>query len=156
MSFWCCPHSSGGSCRVLYMALHFFHPNEFLGILLSHVCSSAGSVGRKMTKSQRAAWAGSWEVRERLHDCLQGKTPHPVLITSSHDCSSVINWSCCCLVEDSKLMVLLLPGFTIWKRLYCYLVTFPCTFMLIYITGFFDLRQVFFMYNNVINCTALL
>lgn len=68
----------------------------------------------------------------------------------------VINQSCCCRVEDSKVMVLLLLGFTIWKILYCYLVTFSCTFMLIYVTVFFDLWQVFFMYNSVINCAARL
>lgn len=53
-------------------------------------------------------------------------------------------------------MVLLLLGFTIWKILYCYLVTFPCTFMFIYITVFSDLWHIFFMYNSVINCAALL
>lgn len=55
-----------------------------------------------------------------------------------------------------KLMVLLLPGFTIWKVFYCYLVTFPCTFMLIYITVVLDLRPVFFMGSSDINCAALL
>jgi len=74
----------------------------------------------------------------------------PVLITP------VINQSCCCRVEDSKLTVLLLLRFTIWKILYYYLVTFPCTFMLIHITVFFDLWQVFFIYNSVINFAALL
>lgn len=74
----------------------------------------------------------------------------PVLITP------VINQSCCCQAEDSKLMVPLLLGFTIWKILYCCLVTFPCTFMLIYVTVFFDLWQVFFMCNSAINCAALL
>lgn len=48
------------------------------------------------------------------------------------------------------------PGIYHVKMFYCYLVTFPCTFMLIYITVVFDLWQIFFTCSSAINCAALL
>lgn len=44
------------------------------------------------------------------------------------------------------------PGIYHVKTFYCYLVTFPCAFMLIYITVVFDLWQIFFKCSSAINC----